>query len=119
MFGPRIRGSQFLMRPPRPEEAEFMITWFENQEVTAFLSARIPMSLESERAWLQSVSEDPNIVVWAIEHEGRIVGSTSIAAIDWQNLHAITGTLIGDRSAWGKGIAGEMMRLRADYAFLQ
>ena len=40
-------------------------------------------------------------------------------AISWADQHGTTGTLIGDRAACGKGIAGELMRLRADYAFTQ
>ena len=96
-----------------------MITWFEDQEVTAFMLITSPMTLEAERAWLQRTGDDPNQILWAIEHEGRIVGTTAIASIDWRNLNATTGTLIGDKSVWGRGIAGEMMRLRADYAFTQ
>ena len=38
---------------------------------------------------------------------------------NWSNQHATTGTLIGDKSVWGRGIAGEMMRLRADFAFTE
>lgn len=96
-----------------------MIIWFEDIEVTSRLWLRFPPSLESERAWLQKQAENPNSVFWAIEHEGRLVGGTGIEAIDWLNQHGTTGTLIGDKTAWGKGIAGEMMRLRADFAFTQ
>jgi RimJ/RimL family protein N-acetyltransferase len=119
MYGPVIVGSSFRLRPPHPDEAEVMITWFEDMEVTSRLRLRFPPSLESEQAWLQRVADDPNEVYWAIEHEGRIVGGSGIHAIDWAHQHGTTGTLIGDKAAWGKGIAGEMMRLRADFAFTQ
>jgi RimJ/RimL family protein N-acetyltransferase len=119
VYGPVIEGSQFRLRPPRPEDAEVMVTWFQDQEVTAWLAIRLPMTLEAERAWLQHVGEDRNIVLWAIEHEQRVVGTTGIAQIDWTNQHGTTGTLIGDKTVWGKGIAREMMRLRAEFAFTQ
>lgn len=119
VYGPLIRGSQFLLRPPRLDEAELMTSWFEDQEVTDYFAIRLPMTVQAERDWLQRIGDEPNIILWAIEHEGRIVGTTSIGAIDWQHQNAVTGTLIGDKTAWGKGIAGEMMRLRADYAFTQ
>ncbi len=32
---------------------------------------------------------------------------------------ATTGTLIGDKKVWGKGLARELMRLRARYAFTE
>jgi [ribosomal protein S5]-alanine N-acetyltransferase len=47
------------------------------------------------------------------------VGVTGIHFIDWPNQHGVTGTLIGDKTVWGKGIAGELMKLRADFAFTQ
>jgi RimJ/RimL family protein N-acetyltransferase len=117
MYGPVIRGSNFSLRPPRDDEAETMISWFEDQEVTARLKLRFPPSPAMEREWLQTQAKDPNCVFWAIEHAGHLVGVSHIAAINWQHRHAVTGTLIGDTSAWGKGIAREMMRLRTEYAF--
>jgi RimJ/RimL family protein N-acetyltransferase len=119
MYGPVIEGSRFRLRPPRAEEAEVMLAWFEDQAVTARLSMHLPMTLDSERAWLQRVGDDRNVILWAIEHEDRLVGTTGIHAIDWAQQHGTTGTLIGDRNAWGRGIGGETMRLRADYAFLR
>jgi ribosomal-protein-alanine N-acetyltransferase len=117
VFGPIIAGSLFRLRPPRIEEAEIMVAWFEDPEVTARLKRRTPPSLEKEQAWIRERGEDPTHILWTIEHEGRAVGVTGIQAIDWVNQRGSTGTLIGDKTAWGKGIAREVMRLRADYAF--
>jgi ribosomal-protein-alanine N-acetyltransferase len=119
MYGPVIPGSQFRLRPPRTEDAEAMISWLEDMEVTARLGRRFVPSLEWERGWLQRTAEEPDSIVWAIEHEGRSVGTTGIHAIDWANQHGRTGTLIGDRSLWGRGIARELMQLRAGFAFTQ
>jgi RimJ/RimL family protein N-acetyltransferase len=118
VYGPVIVGSTFRLRPLRAADAELMIAWFEDPEVTRYLSRRVPPTLESEREWVRACGDSQDVIQWAIEHEGRLVGTTSIQA-DWVNQNGSTGTLIGDKSAWGKGIAGEMMRLRADYAFLQ
>jgi RimJ/RimL family protein N-acetyltransferase len=117
MYGPVITAAQFRLRPPRLDDAEAMITWFEDMEVTSRITERFPPSLEWERAWLQRLADDPSAVLWAIEHDGRAIGSTAIVKIDWINQHGTTGTLIGDRSLWGRGIGGELMRVRADYAF--
>lgn len=96
-----------------------MVRWFEDPEVTARLKLRMVPSLEFEREWVRSGAEDPGSIRWTIEHEDRCVGTTSIQAIDWQHQHGTTGTLIGDKSVWGRGIARELMRRRADYAFTQ
>ncbi len=119
MYGPVIRGKLVVLRPPKPDEAAVMITWFEELEVTRFLKLRFPPSAGQENEFLENVARDPNHVFWAVEHEGKLVGGTSIRAIDWQHGWGVTGTVIGDRKAWGKGLGRELMKLRADYAFTQ
>jgi len=94
-----------------------MIAWFEDLEVTARLLRRWPPSLEDEQEWLKKTAADPNSVFWVIEHEDRAIGTTGIHGIDWTNGNGKTGTLIGDKSMWGKGIAREVMQLRAGFAF--
>ncbi len=119
MYGPVIQGELVTLRPPRPDDAAVMTTWFEDLEVTRFLDLRHPPSLEFEKEWLDKVARDPNSVIWAIEHEGRTVGTTGIHVIDWKQGHGTTGTLIGDKTVWGKGLARELMRIRAHYAFTE
>jgi len=119
MYGPVIHGSHFSLRPPRLDDAGAMVGWFADPEVTARLSMRMAVSLEGEEAWIRGAEEARDSIVWVIEHEDRPVGTTAIGAIDWVNQHGTTGTLIGDKTVWGRGIARELMRLRADYAFTQ
>ena len=119
MFGPVIEGKVVALRPPRPEDASVMATWFEDLEVTRFIKLRNPPSVEAEKEFLDKMARDPNSVFWSIEHDGRLVGGTGISEIDWKHGYGTTGTVIGDRSVWGRGIAREMMQLRARYAFMQ
>ena len=117
MYGPVIEGKLVRLRPPRPEDAAEMISWFEDMEVTRFLLVRHPPSIEMEREWLDKMARDPDQVVWVVEREGRVVGTTAIHAIDWKNGFGTTGTVIGDKTVWGKGLGRELMRLRMQYAF--
>ena len=119
MYGPVIEGKLVTLRPPASEDAAVMITWFEDMEVTRFIMLRHPPSLELEKEWLEKVARDPDGVQWVIEHEGRAVGTTGIVLIDWKNGFGTTGTVIGDRKVWGKGLGRELMQLRARYAFTQ
>ena len=119
MYGPVIEGKLVRLRPPRLDDAEPMIGWFEDLETTHFLGLRNPPSIEMEKEWLNSTARDPNSVIWVVEVDGRAVGTTGIRDIDWKNGFGTTGTLIGDRSLWGKGIGRETMQLRARYAFTQ
>jgi RimJ/RimL family protein N-acetyltransferase len=119
MFGPIIEGEACRLRPPRLDEAPAMVTWFQDQTVTAALKARTPLSLEEEEAWLRRMASSPDDVLWAIEREGGIVGNSAIHGIDWTDRHGSTGTVIGDRRHWGRGVGRESMRLRTRYAFTQ
>jgi RimJ/RimL family protein N-acetyltransferase len=119
MFGPVIMGKLVRLRPPRPEDAPVMITWFEEMEVTRFMALHHPPSLEMEREWIERMARSADDVIWVIEHEERPVGATAIHQISWKHGHGTTGTTIGDRSLWGRGIGGEVMKLRAEYAFTQ
>ena len=119
MYGPVIEGKLVRLRPPRAEEAEAIGTWFEDMEVTRFLKLRHPPSVEMEKEFLDRVARDANAIWWAVEHVGRLVGGTSILRIDWKHGFGITGTVLADKSVWGKGLGRELMQLRAEYAFTQ
>jgi ribosomal-protein-alanine N-acetyltransferase len=119
MYGPVIQGKRVRLRPPTTEDAAVTISWFEDLEVTRFMLLRHPPSIDSEKEWLDRMARSQDDVIWIVEHEGRAVGTTAIHMIDWRNGFGTTGTVIGDKSVWGKGIGGEVMQLRTRYAFTQ
>ena len=119
MYGPIIQGKLVRLRPPKPDEAVAISTWFEDLEVTRFLKLRHPPTVEFEKEFLERIGRDPDAVWWAVEHEGRLVGGTSIVRIDWKHGFGTTGTVLADKNVWGKGLARELMQLRAAYAFTQ
>jgi RimJ/RimL family protein N-acetyltransferase len=119
VYGPVIQGKLVRLRPPRPEDALPMVSWFEDLEVTHFEGQRTALSVEMENSWLERTARDPNLVVWVMEMDGRAVGMSVIREIDWKNGFGTTGTVIGDRSLWGTGIGRETMQLRSRYAFTQ
>ncbi len=119
MFGPVIEGEKVTLRPPRTEDCGVYIEWFSDMEVTRYLARRWPVTLEREHEWLKSHEDSDHSVVWSLEYEGKLVGFSSVENINWNYLFGITGTIIGDRSVWGRGIASEMMILRRDFAFSQ
>jgi RimJ/RimL family protein N-acetyltransferase len=112
-----IQGSSFRMRPPRLEDAAASLPWLEDMEVTVRLRYIHPPSLERAEEELRTLARDPDSITWTVEYEGRPVGFTDIRRIDWASGAGHTGTVIGDKAVWGKGIGGELMRLRAGFAF--
>jgi RimJ/RimL family protein N-acetyltransferase len=119
VYGPVIQGKLVRLRPPKPEDAAVMIAWFEDTEVTRLLLLRNPPSLEMENEWLDRAARNPDEVLWVVEHKGATVGTTHIHLIDWKNGFGTTGTIIGDKLLWAKGLGRETMQLRTRYAFTQ
>jgi hypothetical protein len=63
MYGPVIQGKLLRLRPPKAEDAEVMITWFEDMEVTRFLKRRMPPSIDAEKEWLDQTARDPDSII--------------------------------------------------------
>lgn len=83
------------------------------------MALRNPLSLEMEKEWLERMARSAEDIVWVIEHDGRPAGFTAVHMINWKLGYGTTGTTIGDRSLWGRGIGKEVMQLRAEYVFTQ
>ncbi len=47
----------------------------------------------------------------------KLIGTTGLHQLNWQNRSAVTGNLIGAKEEWGKGYASEIVALRTAYAF--
>ena len=119
MFGPVLKGQKVTLRPPDETDPAKFVAWFADTEVTRYLALVFPLSVQQEEDFIKRIGESKNDVWWVIEAEGRAIGATGIHRIDWINSRGITGTLIGDKSAWRKGYGSESMAMRTEYAFRQ
>jgi ribosomal-protein-alanine N-acetyltransferase len=117
MYGPRLAGQQVTLAPPVPEHSDDYVRWFTDPLVTRFLNLRNPPSRDQHEIFLREQGLAANAVLWSILVGDRHIGHTLIKDIDWRNRHAGTGLVIGERECWGRGFAGEAMRLRTAYAF--
>ena len=112
MFGPVLRGGKVTLRPPDESDPARFVEPFADTEVTRYLGRAFAVALHEELEWFKRIGESKSDVVWMIEAEGRATGSIGIHHTDWVNANGVTGTMIGDKSAWRKGYGSEAMRLR-------
>ena len=118
MYGPVLRDERVTLRPPVPDDVPHIVRWLADVEVTRMLGyLQVAFSEAQETDWLKKVAEDRNSVFWIIEVDGKPIGTSGIREIDWKNQHGQTGTLIGEREYWGKGIGIEQAQLRTRFAF--
>jgi len=117
MFGPLLAGERVTLRPADDSDPPRFVPWLADMEVTRWLGRRGAAALYQEVDFFKKVGESKNDVLWIIEVAGATVGGMGIHEIDWLDAHGVTGTLIGDKSYWRRGIASEAMQMRTRYAF--
>jgi len=54
---------------------------------------------------------EDDLVVFGVESEGRLVGYVQLALIDRTERRAAVAIVIGDRSAWGRGVGSTALRI--------
>lgn len=118
MFGPVIKGEKVDLVPVRKEDLERFVTWFEDTEVTRFMSRNVPTTIEDEAEWYETVRKSKDDVLWVITtKEGKRIGTFGLHGIRWINQRASVGIMIGEPTHWRKGIASETVKLGTAFAF--
>ena len=119
MKNPFLIGERVYLRPIEPEDAEVMVPWMNDAEVTRTLQAPRPTTLEDERAFVERMTKsETNITLGIVTRAGdRFIGTASLMKIQWRERQACFGIAIGDKSNWGRGYGTETTRLLVDHSF--
>ena len=119
VFGPVLEGTKVTLRPADDADPPRFVDWFADPEVTRYLGRAMAVALYEEVEFLKRVGDSKDDVFWMIDAAGRTIGATGIHRIDRLHARGVTGTVIGDKTAWRQGFGGEAMALRTEYAFRQ
>lgn len=114
-----LQGKRVGLRPVELDDCtETYLAWLKDPEVNRYLETRwSPQTIETIRDFVSSVRASTHSYLFAVTHEGRHVGNIKIGPIHPIYKYADISYFIGDRSAWGKGIASEAIALITDFAF--
>ena len=107
------------LRDFRPDDARAVHRWFNDARVTADLvGSRGEFSEEDAQGWVERAMDTSRDRKWSIVLDG---GSEPVGFVALFGLHRETGpelaVLIGDSSAWGRGVAREAERQACIEAF--
>jgi ribosomal-protein-alanine N-acetyltransferase len=112
-------AAEVKLRDFRPDDAEAVHRWFNDERVTADLvGSRDSFSLDDARGWVERAMDTSRDRRWAITID---VSEDAVGFVALFGLNRETGpelaVLVGDPAAWGKGVAREAERQACIHAF--
>ena len=121
MINPFLIGQQIYLSPISVTDiGEKYIAWLNDREVCKDNAhATFPNNETKAKAYVESIQKSQTDLVFAIRDKttDEHVGNVSLQGINWVNKSAELAILIGEKSAWGKGLGSECYLLLLDYAF--
>lgn len=116
--------NRIFFRAFEPEDYFLINNWRQDEEILRSLGGNhYFVSLEREKQWVidKSLNDNRNVyLAICLIETGQMIGYTSINNIDLRNAKCEWGgTIIGEKSMWGKGYASEAARLMLHYIFKQ
>ena len=111
--------AEVRLRDFRPADAEAVLRWFNDERVTADLvGRRDSFTLEDAQGWVERAIDTSRDRKWAITIDGsdEAVGFVALFGLDRQTGPELA-VLVGEPSAWGKGVAREAERQACNHAF--
>jgi len=117
-----LEGRLVRLRALEPSDAERLYRWINDREVTHYLMARYPYSLEFEKDWLASAAKgnDFGEVRLAIEtKDGVHIGNCGLHRGRPEDRHAELGIMIGDKDYQSNGYGTDAVMTLVRFAFDQ
>jgi RimJ/RimL family protein N-acetyltransferase len=117
-----IEGKLIRLRSLEPSDAERAFQWINDREVTQFLMARYPWSLEAEREFVTESAKRVEFgdVRLAIETtDGVHIGMCGLHRARPEDRNAELGIMIGDRSYQSSGYGTDAMLTLLRFGFEQ
>ncbi|MCE9517443.1 GNAT family N-acetyltransferase [Candidatus Nomurabacteria bacterium] len=131
-----LEGKSIYLRLPCKEDLPLLLRWINDQEILKYIVNYLPMSEEAESKWIEKTTSNLReeitfVIVLKRTNESNIserrdqkvrltdmpIGTLGLHKINWRNLTAETGALIGEKEYWGKGYGTEAKMLLLNYCF--
>ncbi len=96
---------EIKLRNIREDDLEKIMYWRMKPNVTKYMYTDPVLTLEGQKKWFKSISEDPTCHYWVIDVDGVGIGVLGIIDIDYDNKRCSWIWYIGEDDYRGKGIA--------------
>lgn len=106
------------LRPIRVDDADAILEWINDPEVTRNFAALGRITREQEIRFLEATIASDTDRLYAIEtFDGALLGTAGVHKIWWPARNGRLGIVIGRKEAHGKGYAQRALRLLCGVAF--
>ena len=115
-----IRGRRVYLERHRPEQFPDVLRWYRDPEVARLTRFQIgPVSDEEVRRFFQTRLLSPDAFAYAIRRadDDRLIGTTTLSALDADNGSVLFHITIGERDSWSQGFGSEAIALMVGHAF--
>ncbi|MGE0094001.1 MAG: GNAT family N-acetyltransferase [Alphaproteobacteria bacterium] len=119
-IAPRLRGGGVELRPFTPADiGPAYLSWLRDVDVVRYTDVNpTEQTLESIRAYVDTIQRDPYTLFWAIHEVGYgHVGNLRMSGISIRHARATVALLIGDKSRWGRNLARDALTAASAHAF--
>ena len=120
---PILRAERVFLRPAERSDIPTFVRWFNDSELTSFVSMRDPMSLAMEERWFEQMLQDHGksryLFVICLLEDATPIGNIGLFDIDLVNGSAGIGITIGEKQLWGQGYGTDAMFALIDFGFGQ
>lgn len=120
---PVLRTARTVLRPFEPADLDGRRVLGQDPEIMQMFGVQldstepVPMSDAEAQEWYDHVTSGPTPLHWAIQHDGRFVGTTNLHTLREDDQKAQLGVGLLDRRVWGLGLGTEVTREVVRYAF--
>lgn len=114
-----LQGERVVLRAIERDDLPNYVRWLNDEQVLRYFGFYRPMSLVQEERWYEATLDNPGMLAFAVEYEGRHVGGAGLDHIDGKNASAEVGLFIGEPELWDKGLGGDVLRTLLRYGFEQ
>ncbi len=111
--------SKIVLRHLMRADIKKLLVWFNDQEVTQYVSKYLPIYEAEEEEWLNNIAKrkDTDIVLAIETQEGEFIGTIGLHGISYKNRVATLGIAIGEKKCWSQGYGSMAISALVKYSF--
>ena len=118
-----LRGQRLILRAIRRSDIPFFLKWYNDPEVTQFVTLYLPITEMQEERWIEELilkrqGQDIVLVIEVTENNNPI-GTCGLHKINHKDRNAEITFIIGEKEVWKQGYGTEAAKILIEYAFNQ